>query len=62
MAKIQIKSEKHTSFGDIFSIMDKFDRIWSNTIDSTLGLRSNINRAISVWDIATKKDAPKIFL
>ena len=40
MAKIQIKSEKLTSFGGIFPIMEKFDRILSNTIDTTLGLRS----------------------
>ena len=40
MAKIQIKSEKLTSFGGIFPIMEKFDRILSNTIDTTLGLGS----------------------
>ena len=27
MAKIQIKSEKPTSFGGIFPIMEKFDRL-----------------------------------
>ena len=45
MAKIQIKSEKLTSFGGIFPIMekfDKFDRMLSHTIDSTLGLRSKV--------------------
>ena len=42
MAKIQIKSEKLTSFGGIFSIMEKFDRMLSRTIDSTLGLRSKV--------------------
>ena len=42
MAKIQIKSEKLTSFGGIFPIMDKFDRMLSRTIDSTLGLRSKV--------------------
>ena len=35
MAKIQIKSEKLTSFGGIFPIMEKFDRMLSHTIDST---------------------------
>lgn len=40
MAKIQIKSEKLTSFGGIFPIMEKFDRMLSHTIDTTLGLRS----------------------
>ena len=42
MAKIQIKSEKLTSFGGIFPIMEKFDRMFSHTIDSTLGLRSKV--------------------
>ena len=39
MAKIQIKSEKLTPFGGIFSIMEQFDSILSSVIDSTLGLR-----------------------
>ena len=42
MAKVQIKSEKLTSFGGIFPIMEKFDRMLSCTIDSTLGLRSKV--------------------
>ena len=42
ITKIQIKSEKHTSFGGIFPIMEKFDRMLSHTIDSTLGLRSKV--------------------
>ena len=42
MTKIQIKSEKLTSFGGIFPIMKKFDRMLSRTIDSTLGLRSKV--------------------
>ena len=42
MTKIQIKSEKPTSFGGIFPIMEKFDRMLSRTIDSTLGLRSKV--------------------
>ena len=40
MAKVQIKSEKITPFGGIFSIMEQFDALLSNVIDSTLGLRS----------------------
>ena len=40
MAKIQIKSDKLTPFGGIFSIMEQFDSILSSVIDSTLGLRS----------------------
>ena len=39
MAKIQIKSEKLTPFGGIFSIMEKFDSMLSPVIDSTLGQR-----------------------
>lgn len=42
MTKIQIKSEKLTSFGGIFPIMEKFDRMLSRTIDSILGLRSKV--------------------
>ena len=40
MTKVQIKSEKLTPFGGIFPIMEKFDRLLGQTIDSTLGLRS----------------------
>lgn len=39
MAKVQIKSEQITPFGGIFSIMEEFDSLLSNVIDSTLGLR-----------------------
>ena len=39
MAKIQIKSERLTPFGGLFSIMEKFDSTLSSVIDSTLGLR-----------------------
>ena len=39
MAKVQIKFEKLTPFGGIFSIMEQFDALLSQTIDSTLGLR-----------------------
>ena len=39
MAKIQIKSEKLTPFGGIFSIMEQFDSTLSSVIDSTLALR-----------------------
>ena len=42
MAKIQIKSEKLTSFGGIFPIMEKFDSTLSYVIDSTLGLRCRL--------------------
>lgn len=39
MAKISIKSDKLTSFGGIFSIMEQFDSMLSSVINSTLGLR-----------------------
>ena len=39
MAKIQIKSEKLTPFGGIFSIMEQLDSTLSSVIDSALGLR-----------------------
>ena len=39
MAKVQIKSEKLTPFGGIFSIMEQFDALLSQTIDSTWGVR-----------------------
>ena len=35
MAKIQIKSEKLTPFGGIFSIMEQIDALLAQTIDST---------------------------
>ncbi len=39
MANIQIKSEKPTPLGGLFSIMEQFDSTLSSVIDSTLGLR-----------------------
>ena len=39
MAKIQIKSEILTPFGEIFFVMEQFDSTLSSVIDSTLGLR-----------------------
>ena len=39
MAKIQIKSEKLTPFGGFFSIMEQFDALLAQTIDSSLELR-----------------------
>ena len=39
MAKVQIKSEKLTPFGGIFPIMEQFDALLAQTIDSTLGMR-----------------------
>lgn len=39
MAKVQIKSEQVTPFGGIYPIMEQFDALLSNMIDSTLGLR-----------------------
>ena len=42
MAKIQIKSEKLSPFGGIFSIMEQFDSTLSSVIDSTLGMRCRL--------------------
>ena len=39
MAKIQIKSEKLTPFGGIFSIMERFDSMLSPIFDQKLGQR-----------------------
>ncbi|MEG1543433.1 MAG: IS1380 family transposase [Tannerellaceae bacterium] len=39
MAKVAIKSDKITSFGGIFAIMEKFDSLMTEVIDSTLGRR-----------------------
>ena len=39
MTKVQIKSEKLTPFGGLFSIMEQFDSTLSSVIDSTLGQR-----------------------
>ena len=41
MEKIQIKSEKLTPFG-VFSIMEQFDALLDQTIDSTWGLRCTL--------------------
>lgn len=40
MPKVQIKSEKFITWCGIFSIMEQFDALLSNVIDSTLGVRS----------------------
>ena len=42
MAKVQQKSEKITTFGGIFFVLDKFDSILSSVIDSHLGLRCTL--------------------
>ena len=42
MTKVQIKSEKLTPFGGIFSVMEQFDSMLSHVIDSTLGMRCKL--------------------
>lgn len=42
MAKVQIKSEKLTPFGGVFSMMEQFDSMLSSVINSTLGLRCRL--------------------
>ena len=51
MAKIQQKSEKINTFGGIFFVLDKFDRILSSVIDSHLGLRSKTSMDRAMEDI-----------
>ena len=42
MAKVQIKSEKLSPFGGIFSTMEQFDSKLSSVIDSTIGMRCRL--------------------
>lgn len=42
MTKIQIKSEKLTPFGGVFSIMEQFEALLAQTIDSALGSRCTL--------------------
>ena len=57
MANVQIKSEKLTPFGGIFPVMEHFDALLAQTIDSTLGMRckwygyqySEILRSLMRW-------------
>ena len=42
MTKVQIKSEKLTPLGGVFSIMEQFDALLAQTINSTLGLRCTL--------------------
>ena len=42
MVKIQIKSEKLTLFGGMFSSWSNFDSTLSSVIDSSLGLRCRL--------------------
>ena len=48
MAKVQIKSEKPTPFGGFFSIMEQFDALLAQTIDSSLGLRCTMCLVINI--------------
>gem|GEM_PF-7029927 len=43
MAKVRIKSDKIVPYGGVFSIMECFDALLSETIDSTLGLWTTRN-------------------
>lgn len=45
MANVQIKSEKLTPFGRIFPIMEQFDALLAQTIDSTIfTVQANMTR------------------
>ena len=48
MAKIQIKSEKHTLLEKYFRVVEQFDSTLSSVIYSTIGLRCIIH-----WDTLT---------
>ena len=39
MTKVQIKSEKLTPLGEVFSIMEQFETLLAQTMDFILGLR-----------------------
>ena len=57
MAKIQIKSEKLSPFGGIFSIMEQFDSTLSSVIDSTsvYGVDCSISwHVFSPWHNSSK--------
>ncbi len=56
MAKVRIKSEKLTSLGGIFAIMEQFHALLSQTIDSTLGLLCS-NHPKSAVLLITQKHA-----
>ena len=49
MAKVQIKSEKPTPFGGIFSIMEQIDALLAQTIDFTLGLGCTLYGLSKQW-------------
>ena len=45
MANVQIKSEKLTPFGRIFPIIEQFDALLAQTIDSTIStVQANMTR------------------
>ena len=50
MTKVQIKSEKLTSFGGLFSIMEQFDSTFSSVIDS-------LGRKCSLMATPSKRDS-----
>ena len=47
MAKVQIKSEKLTPLGFFFSIIEHFEALLAQTIDSSLGVRYTCPSSIS---------------
>ena len=56
MAKVQIKSEKLTPFGGIFSIMEQFDSMLSPIIDQTLAQRCRSIIGYSLAQLRAKVD------
>ena len=73
MAKVQIKSEKLTPFGGIFSIMEQFDSMLSPIIDQALGQwvqgeesdRTHLDRIINMskrFEIREKSYVHELFM
>lgn len=52
MAKVAIKSEKTTSFGGLFHVIDTFSKlVFGKLIESTLDQRGNMGKAFQYSDI-----------
>lgn len=49
--KVAIKTQKVTSFGGIFQIEDHFDLLFSNLIDTSLGLRCTTRQGFQYSDV-----------
>ena len=62
MANVQIKSEKLTPFGGIFPIMEQFDVLLDQTIDSTIStIHANLthNSLTLYYLLLFSRDSPQ---